>query len=125
MSRKMQGFRAIAWEMSGRGKASNDKEKCPKNKVVSGHCMHMQNTQQRHARTAQGTCEPYIKKGKEAGLGRERKLGLKKVGDTQLKPKSWAGAGDCRGTGTWTKEGKEAGLGRERRPGLNRERKLD
>ena len=49
---------------------------------------------------------------KEAELGRERKLGLKGVGDTQLKPKSWVGARDCRGTGTRTREGKEAGLWR-------------
>ena len=45
---------------------------------------------------------------------KERKLGLKRVGDTQLKPKSWVGAWDCRGTGTWTREGKEAGQGRGR-----------
>ena len=42
------------------------------------------------------------------------------MGDTQFKPKSWAGAGDCRRTGTWTREGREAGLGRERKPGLKR-----
>ena len=32
--------------------------------------------------------------GKEAGLGKERKLGPKRVGDIQLETKSWVGAGD-------------------------------
>ena len=42
------------------------------------------------------------------------------MGHTQLNPKCWAGARDCRGTGTWTKRGKEAGLGRERKPELKK-----
>ena len=32
------------------------------------------------------------RKGKEVGLGREGKRGLKRLGDTQSKPKSWVGA---------------------------------
>ena len=43
-----------------------------------------------------------------------------RVGDTLSKPKSWVGAGGCRGTGTWIREGREAGLGRERKLGLKR-----
>ena len=39
------------------------------------------------------------------------------MGDTELKLKSWVGAGDCRGTGTRTKEDREAGPGRGRKPG--------
>ena len=50
------------------------------------------------------------KEGREARLGRKRKRGLKRVGDTQLKPKSWVGARDCRGTGMRTNGAKEAGL---------------
>ena len=40
------------------------------------------------------------KDDREVGLGRKRKPGLKRVGDTELKLKSWVGAGDCRGTRT-------------------------
>ena len=41
-----------------------------------------------------------IKEDREVGLGRKRKPGLKRVGDTELKLKSWVGTGDCRGSGT-------------------------
>ena len=71
---------------------------------------------------------PRTAAGPERGLGgekswtregtqrwREHKPGLKRVGDTQIKPKSWDGAKNCRGTGTWTGEKKEAGLGTERK----------
>ena len=57
---------------------------------------------------------------REAGLGKERKLGLKRVGDTHLKPKSWVGAGDCCGTGAWTREGREAWITNETARGRHR-----
>ena len=46
--------------------------------------------------------------GKEAGQGKERNPGLKTVGDTHLKRKSWVGAGNCCGTEIWIREGPEA-----------------
>ena len=59
--------------------------------------------------------------GKEGGLGKERKLGLKRVGDTHLKLKSWVGAGGCCETGTWTREGPAAWTKETAARGRNRQ----
>ena len=57
---------------------------------------------------------------REAALGRERKPALKRVDDTPSTPKSWVGAVDCRGTGTWIRYGREAELDMEQKLGLQR-----
>ena len=59
------------------------------------------------------------REGREARLGRKRKRGLKRVGATQLKSKSWVGARDCRGTEKRT-NGAKAALKNERKLGLKR-----
>ena len=42
------------------------------------------------------------------------------MGDTQTNPKSWVGAKDCRGTGTWIRGKKRSWTREERKRGLQR-----